>query len=92
MFTDEIKEWAKKQDVLLVSIDAPELPDKIMSDEIIYERIHGRTGWYSHDYSKNELKGIKEKILKSKPEKVYVFFNNNHAMLRNAQEMYKLII
>ena len=63
-----------------------------MSDKIIYERVHGRTNWYSHKYSKEELLEIKQRLLISKPEKVYVFFNNDHAMLENAREMYNLIL
>jgi uncharacterized protein YecE (DUF72 family) len=90
-FSENIKRWAKNLGVLLVSIDAPKLPQTIMSDKIIYERIHGRTGWYSHDYQLEELKEIKERMLKSHPKKVYVFFNNNHAMLQNAERMYSLL-
>ena len=90
MFTDEIVNWSKKQKVLLVSVDAPNLPDKILSQKIIYERIHGRTNWYSHNYSNEELLEIKEKIILKNPEKIYVFFNNNHAMLKNAQNMFQI--
>lgn len=91
MFTDEIINWGKKQEVLIVSIDAPKLPTKIMSQNIIYERIHGRTNWYSHNYSDEELLQIKERIMSAKPKKVYVFFNNNHMMLENAIRMYNLL-
>ncbi|UCD13582.1 MAG: DUF72 domain-containing protein [Thermoplasmatales archaeon] len=91
MFTKEIIEWGKKQDVLLVSIDAPEMPRTIMSKSTIYERIHGRTGWYSHDYSDEELQEIKDRIMASNPDRIYVFFNNNHAMLENAKRMYNLL-
>jgi uncharacterized protein YecE (DUF72 family) len=92
LFNDEIIKWSTKKDVLLVSIDAPNMPDRIMSKKVVYERIHGRTGWYSHNYSKNELTDIKNKIVNSNPEKVYVFFNNNHAMLENAKIMYNLFL
>ncbi|KYK26607.1 hypothetical protein AYK20_03535 [Thermoplasmatales archaeon SG8-52-1] len=91
MFTDEMIKWGKKQGVLLVSVDAPKLPTKIMSKNIIYERIHGKTIWYSHDYNNKELLDIKERILSSKPKKIYVFFNNNHAMLENAIRMNNLL-
>ncbi len=91
MFTDETIKWGKKQGVLLVSVDAPKLPTKIMSREIVYERIHGRNHWYSHNYSNNELKEIKERISKYKPKKIYVFFNNNHAMLENGRTMYNYL-
>lgn len=92
LFNNNIIEWGKKKGILIVSIDAPSMPDKIMSEKIVYERIHGRTFWYSHDYSKNELLEIKNKILNVNPEKIYIFFNNNHAMLENAKVMYNLFL
>ena len=67
------------------------MPCKIMSKNIVYERVHGRTDWYSHNYSNQELKDIKHRINPSKFEKIYVFFNNNHAMLQNAMKMYELL-
>lgn len=91
MFTDEIIKWGKRLGILLVSIDAPKLPRKIMSENIIYERVHGRTDWYSHNYSDEELLEIKERIIFNNPKKVYVFFNNNHMMLDNAIRMYNLL-
>jgi uncharacterized protein YecE (DUF72 family) len=91
LFTSELIEWGKKHNILLVSIDAPQLPRTIMSQEVIYERIHGRTGWYSHNYSNHELQEIKEHILAGHPKTVYVFFNNNHAMLENAMRMNHLL-
>jgi uncharacterized protein YecE (DUF72 family) len=66
------------------------MPLTIMSKKIIYERIHGRNDWYSHNYSNEELLEIKDRILLEKPEKAYIFFNNNHAMLENAKNMYNL--
>jgi uncharacterized protein YecE (DUF72 family) len=92
LFNNDIIQWGKKKDVLIVSIDAPNMPDKIMSEKIIYERIHGRTIWYSHNYSKGELLEIKNKIVNKNPERVYVFFNNNHSMLENAKVMYNLFL
>lgn len=91
LLTDEIRTWGKNQGVLLVSVDAPRLPTTVMSDTTVYERVHGRTGWYSHDYSDNELNEIKERILVGHPKTVYVFFNNNHAMLENAERMHRLL-
>jgi uncharacterized protein YecE (DUF72 family) len=87
LFTNELIEWGKKHGILLVSIDAPQLPRTIMSQPVVYERIHGRTGWYSHDYSDQELQEIQQRILTNNPHTVYIFFNNNHAMLQNAMRM-----
>lgn len=91
LFTNEVIQWGKKKGVLVVSVDAPHLPQKIMSKEIIYERIHGRTNWYSHDYSIEELLDIKNRLLTGRPKRIYVFFNNNHAMLKNGRAMYNLL-
>lgn len=91
MFSDEIIKWGKNQKILIVSVDAPKLPTKIMSKDTVYERIHGRNNWYSHDYSNTELLEIKERIMSKEPEKVYVFFNNNHAMLENGRAMQNLL-
>jgi len=87
--------WAENLGLTLVSIDAPEFenfPREIYcTNKIVYLRIHGRTTWYSHCYSLSELKEIKEKILNVKPLKAYVYFNNNHNMLLNAQQMFSLL-
>ena len=90
MFTDEIYNWGKKRGIILVSVDAPELPNKIMGDSVIYERIHGRTGWYSHDYSNEELLEIKDRIISLNSKIAYVFFNNDF-MLKNAKTMNNLL-
>jgi uncharacterized protein YecE (DUF72 family) len=91
LFTDELRAWGKTRGVLLVSIDAPKLPTTVMSDTVVYERVHGRTGWYSHDYSDQELSEIKGRIMGGRPDTVYVFFNNDHAMLENAVRMHRLL-
>lgn len=91
LFTPEIREWGCQNNVLLVSIDAPDMPTMIMSKDVIYKRIHGKTNWYSHDYTDEELFQIEEQIKMVKPQKIYIFFNNNHAMLKNAQRMLNLL-
>jgi uncharacterized protein YecE (DUF72 family) len=91
LFTDELIVWGQHHKILLVSIDAPQLPRTIMSTDVLYERIHGRTAWYSHDYSDQELQEIRQRILTSNPKTVYVFFNNNHAMLTNAMRMNQML-
>ncbi|MEM5853311.1 MAG: DUF72 domain-containing protein [Candidatus Aenigmatarchaeota archaeon] len=90
-FKKECLEWAEKLGITWVSVDSPDFPLEVYcTNGIVYERMHGRTFWYSHYYSDNELKEVKKKILNLKPEKVYIFFNNDHAMLDNARKMLKL--
>jgi len=88
-------EWAKNLGITWVSVDAPyftNFPREIYcTSDSIYLRMHGRSNWYAHYYEAKELEEIKERILRVKAKKVYVFFNNNHAMLANAQRMLKLL-
>jgi uncharacterized protein YecE (DUF72 family) len=38
-----------------------------------------------------ELEEVADKIIKAKPAKAYIFFNNNHAMLENSRKMLKIL-
>jgi len=53
--------------------------------------MHGRTSWYSHRYTYEELKEIASRIRDADPKKVYIFFNNNHNMLDNARSMKEIL-
>lgn len=91
-FKEKEIRWAEKLGFVVVSVDAPKLPREIYkTHEIVYLRMHGRSSWYKHDYSKEELTEIAKNIIKTKPERVYVFFNNDHAMLSNARKMMKML-
>ena len=73
---------------MFVSVDSPEIREAIYSSNgIIYLRLHGRTYWYFHNYTFEELEDIVNHLLELKPRKIYVFFNNDHNMLHNAREM-----
>jgi len=81
-------DWAAKLGITLVSVDSPEHPrDVFNTNGLVYVRMHGRSGWYSHYYSDEELREVKDKILEAKPKEAYIFFNNDHAMLENARRM-----
>ncbi len=91
-FKKENYEWAKNLNITWVSMDAPVFPRDIINlNGIVYLRMHGRTEWYSHYYYDEELIEVAKRIIKTKPEKVYIFFNNNHSMLENAQRMKKIL-
>lgn len=85
-------EWASDLDLTWVSIDSPDFPIHIFNTNgIVYERMHGRTDWYSHYYTDQELIEVVEKIRKTNPEKTYIFFNNDHAMLDNARRTLQIL-
>ena len=91
-FSEDILRWLKSLKITIVSIDAPKFPENIFTtDEYIYLRLHGRKQWYNYDYSKDELLSIKKKIEKLAPHTTFIFFNNDHNMLNNAQIMLSIM-
>lgn len=89
-FKEKWYHWAVDNNITLVSVDCPELARKIFSvNQLIYLRMHGRSNWYKHDYSTDELKKVLKKIEQTNFKKVSVFFNN-HSMLSNGREFLSL--
>ncbi|MEM4762925.1 MAG: DUF72 domain-containing protein [Desulfurococcaceae archaeon] len=90
-FNDQVLRWAEENGLTLVSIDAPIATWLVVTNEIIYLRMHGREAWYGYEYSEKELSEIAERVVNLKPRKIYIFFNNNHWMLENARYMKKIL-
>jgi uncharacterized protein YecE (DUF72 family) len=91
-FDNEILKWAESLGITWVSIDAPEFSREVFKTSgSVYIRMHGRTDWYQHDYKTRELKNIVKRACAVKPDKLYVFFNNDHNMLGNAQKMFAIL-
>ncbi|MCD6592292.1 MAG: DUF72 domain-containing protein [Thaumarchaeota archaeon] len=89
-FKEDLVRLIEKLGAVYVSVDSPMITWICSTNKIIYLRMHGRTSWYAHDYSEEELAELVEEMLRLKPEKIYVFFNNDHWMLENARLMLKL--
>ncbi|MEM3412296.1 MAG: DUF72 domain-containing protein [archaeon] len=91
-FTDDALSWAKKLKICLSGIDAPGFGTKVIkTSDTMYFRFHGRTSWYSYNYSMEELSELANKFKKIKPKKIAIFFNNDHDMLSNARMMHNLM-
>jgi uncharacterized protein YecE (DUF72 family) len=91
-FKDEWVSWASKLGITWVSVDSPDFPLNVYNTNgLVYERMHGRIAWYAHHYSDEELREVAEKIMKARPEKAYVYFNNDTAMLVNARKMLEIL-
>jgi Uncharacterized conserved protein, COG1801 len=90
-FRDEVVRWAERIGSTLVSVDSPDGTWIVSTGGVVYLRLRGRTFWYSHYYEEDELRAVAEDVAKLRPEKVYVFFNNDHAMLDNARAMYSIL-
>jgi uncharacterized protein YecE (DUF72 family) len=71
--------------VTLVSVDSPDYSNRIFPGEVVYMRMHGRDKWYTYNYSQEEIRETIRQINKFGPEKIYIYFNNDHNMLENAK-------
>ena len=80
--------------LIFCSVDGPRLPNELVkTSDAIYLRFHGRTRWYRHDYSDEELTDWVKKIRQSNASEVWIYFNNDREgfAIRNAQEMMRLL-
>ncbi len=75
----------------VVSVDSPMGTWIVESKGTVYIRFHGRTDWYFHNYTEDELREVAEKTLSLEPKRIYAFFNNDHWMLENARRFKELL-
>ncbi|MEM3284790.1 MAG: DUF72 domain-containing protein [Fervidicoccaceae archaeon] len=90
-YNEKILEWGKKEGITLVSVDSPEITWIVKSGKSVYLRLHGRESWYFYDYDESELRELIESALNLSPEKIYIFFNNDHWMLENARKAVSIL-
>jgi len=92
-FSDDTIEFCRGLGITVVSVDAPPPIGTWVarSSDAIYLRMHGRTAWYAHEYSREELEDVARRVVELEPERIYVFFNNDHWMLENAREMMEIL-
>jgi uncharacterized protein YecE (DUF72 family) len=76
--------------ITFCSTSGPRLPDDLITtSDILYLRFHGRTRWYRHDYSSEELAEWAEKITESDAREAWIYFNNDREgfAIKNAAEL-----
>lgn len=86
-FNDSVYKKCKELNISLVSIDAPFARKIVKTTNTIYLRMHGRKEWYHYNYNEKELNEVYEEVKKQNAKQCFIFFNNNHNMLDNAQIM-----
>jgi uncharacterized protein YecE (DUF72 family) len=87
--------------ITFCAVSGPRLPEdlpetggaKRRRPERLYVRFHGRTRWYRHDYSGEELAAWARRIVLSRAKEVWVYFNNDREgfALKNALELRDLL-
>lgn len=90
-FNSDTVEFCRKLGITFVSIDSPIGRFIARSNSIVYLRLHGVDMWYAYDYTLEELEEIAKNVFALNPTKIYIFFNNNHWMLKNARLMLTIL-
>ncbi len=91
-FKEAWVEWCGDLRVTFVSVDSPQTTFISTSGPKAYLRMHGRSFWYAHNYSDEELEDVALSLKGLDVEEAYVFFNNNHDMLENARRFLRLFL
>ena len=70
--------------IVFCSVDAPELPrTRIVTNNVLYLRVHGYKKWYSYIYFRAELDTMISSVKKLNANKKAIYLNNDHGMLKN---------
>ncbi|MEO6873598.1 MAG: DUF72 domain-containing protein, partial [Opitutaceae bacterium] len=87
------KAFAQRK-LIFCAVSAPRLPEDLPAKvDIIYVRFHGRSKWYRHDYSLEELTLWAERLAATGAKEAWLYFNNDrdaHA-IKNALELRALL-
>ena len=80
--------------ITFCAVSAPRFSEALPPKaEVLYVRFHGRSAWYRHDYSTEELTLWARRIASSGAKEAWIYFNNDrdgHA-IRNALELRGLL-
>ncbi|HEX8076385.1 MAG TPA: DUF72 domain-containing protein, partial [Chthoniobacterales bacterium] len=80
----------RERGLIFCCVSAPRLPDELVrTSEVIYARLHGRSRWYRHDYTDEELDEWASKIESSGAREAWIYFDNDREgfAIKNAQEL-----
>ena len=76
--------------IVFCSVDAPGLPrSRIVTNNVMYLRVHGYKKWYNHIYSQTELDTMISSIKKLNAYEKAIYLNNDHGMLENGLYLLK---
>jgi uncharacterized protein YecE (DUF72 family) len=91
---ERVFEALRKRGLIFCTVSAPRLPDDLIrTADTVYLRLHGRSRWYRHDYSDEELSAWTENILKSGAREAWIYFDNDNEAFapKNAQRLITLL-
>jgi uncharacterized protein YecE (DUF72 family) len=80
----------RERGLVFCAVSAPRLPDDLVrTSDVIYARMHGRSRWYRHDYTPDELSEWAQRLEKSGAREAWIYFDNDREgfAIKNAQEL-----
>ncbi len=80
----------RERGITFCIVGAPRIPeDFVVTGDVIYVRLHGRSRWYRHDYTDAELNEYAVKIRDSGAREAWVYFDNDNSAfaIKNAHEL-----
>lgn len=80
--------------LIFCAVSAPRLPEDFPpKQKILYLRLSGKTRWYRHDYSGEELNTWADRIMNSDADEVWIYFNNDREgfAIKNALKLRRLL-
>lgn len=87
-FAEEHVDWATELGITIVSADSPSIPrDIICTNGTVYLRLHGRSDWFEHHYSRRELSHIVDLVKKTHCDRVIAILNNDSSELKDAKAL-----
>ncbi|MDB6092760.1 MAG: hypothetical protein JWM32_322 [Verrucomicrobia bacterium] len=83
-----------KHRICFCAVSAPRFPEELPPKaDIIYVRFHGRSRWYRHDYTTEELTAWAQRIANSGAREAWIYFNNDREgfAIKNALDLKGLL-
>jgi uncharacterized protein YecE (DUF72 family) len=75
---DSVYRALAERGITFCAVSAPRLPATLPPGQrVAYLRLSGRTRWYRHNYSAEELRRWLDQIQKSGAEEAWIYFNND---------------
>jgi uncharacterized protein YecE (DUF72 family) len=84
----------ERHGIIFCSCSGPRLPDELVKTaDDIYIRFHGKSAWYRHDYSDEELGLWASRIKSAGAKRIWAYFNNDREgfAIKNARNLRELL-
>lgn len=91
---DSVYRTLAERGIVFCAVSAPRLPEIIPPYQPwLYVRLSGRTRWYRHDYSRDELTDWATRIVNAGASEAWIYFNNDREgyAIKNALTLRRML-